>query len=283
MSEEKSEKHEGHEHHEHSEAKTITIKKDALWKGAVFVLLAALVVSMFTGGFGIGGTGKVVANTNNNANSGSGANAYGYTNPQGPSTIDMSTFRDSSLFPSLGPSDAKYTVVEFADFQCPYCALASGLPNWTSKYTSQYGDLIGIAKNIENLAEQGKVRFIFVTMNFLDHGNIGESNWAAEAAYCAEDQGKFWQMHDAIYAASTGPTEDDGKYSKANLKKIAATISGLDTSKFNSCLDNDTKLSMVSQAAQAAAGAGVSGTPMFFVNGNYVPTSKSTIMSVIGQ
>jgi len=276
MSEEKNEKHETpeHEHHEHSEAKTITIKKDALWKGAAFVLMVALVISMFTGGFGIG-KGSVTGNAaTGNAAAGTGSSA-----------VDVSAFTsDSSLFPSLGPSNAKYTVIEFADFQCPYCALAAGLSNESKQYASQV-PYYGIATQLEQLANQGKIRFIFVAMNFLDSTNRGgttqESTWAAEAAFCANDQGKFWQMHDAIYAAND-MSEDDGKYTKANLEKIAATISGLDTAKFNSCLENDTFLSKVQQSEQAASTV-VSGTPEFVVNGQQVQASTSAIMSAIGQ
>ncbi len=276
MSEE-NEKHESHEHHEHKEAKTITVKKDTLWMAAVFVLLAALVISMFTGGFGIGKgnvTGNAAAGNTAGASSGSGSTA-----------VDTSAFTsDSSLFPSLGPSDAKYTVVEFADFQCPYCALAAGLSNESKQYASQV-PYFGIATQLEDLANQGKIRFIFVAMNFLDSTNRGgttkESTWAAEAAYCANDQGKFWQMHDAIYAAND-MSEDDGKYTKANLEKIAAGISGLDTSKFNACLENDTFLSNVQQSEQAASTV-VSGTPEFVVNGQQVQASTTAIMSAIGQ
>ncbi len=273
MSEE-NEKHESHEHHEHKEAKTITIKKDNLWKGAVFVLLAALVISMFTGGFGIGKNASGNVATGNAAAGSSGSTA-----------VDTSAFTsDSSLFPSLGPSDAKYTVIEFADFQCPYCALAAGLSNESKQYSSQV-PYFGVATQLEDLANQGKIRFIFVAMNFLDSTNRGgttkESTWAAEAAYCANDQGKFWQMHDAIYAAND-MSEDDGKYTKANLETIAAGISGLNTSKFNACLENDTFLSNVQKSEQAASTV-VSGTPEFVVNGQQVQASTTAIMSAIGQ
>lgn len=269
MVEEKTEKHE--QHHESGEAKTVTMKKSTLWVAGAFVLLVLLVISVFTSGFGImKPTGNAAANNNANANTG----ATG-----GTPTIDTSVFSDSNLFPTLGSSNAKVSVIEFADFQCPYCSLASGLPSWASTYASQYGDLIGAAGNAEKLAQQGKVRFTFVPMSFLGQ----ESIYAAEAAYCAGDQGKYFEMHDAIYTASDGPTEDTGKYTKANLTIIAQHISGLDMTKFNSCLNSDTDLAKVQQVTTDVQ-KGVTnfpGTPLFFVNGQYVASSWTAIQAAI--
>ena len=198
-------------------------------------------------------------------------------------TINQTIFTGNpDLYPSLGPADARNTVIEFSDFQCPYCALASGLPNWTSQYAgTQYGSMINAAGNAEQAAENGQIRFIFVTMNFLDSRTdptSKESTWAAEAAFCANDQGKFWQMHDAIYAASTGPTEDDGKYTKANLEIIAQSIQGLNQTQFMGCLESDADLLKV-QASETTAMSIVQGTPSFFVNGNPVQPSWSAIQA----
>ena len=67
------------------------------------------------------------------------------------------------------------------------------------------------------------------------------------ADMCALDQGKFWQMHDAIYSASDAPAEDTGKYTKANLTIIAQGISGMDMTKFNNCLNTDADLARVNR------------------------------------
>lgn len=270
MVEEKTEKHEHEQHHESSEAKTVTMKKSTLWGVGAFVLLVLLVVSVFTSGFGImKPTGNAAANNNANA---------GATGATGNTNLDPSIFlSNSNLYPSLGPSNAKATVIEVGDFQCPYCAMASGLPSWTSTYASQYGDLVGSAGKAEQLAQQGKIRFIFVPWSFLGQ----ESIYAGEAAYCAGDQNKYFEMHDAIYTASNGPSEDTGKYTKANLTVIAQSVSGLDMTKFNNCLSSDTDLAKIQQVTSDVKKSGVTGTPMFFVNGKQVQASWAAIQAAI--
>ncbi len=254
-------------------SETIQIKKDTFYKGSIVVLAVLLIISIFTGGFGFGGTGAAVQN--NNAAAGAGTTAAAGNTATGDVTAITG---NSNLFPSLGPSNAKATVIELADFQCPYCALASGLPSWVSQYQSQYGSLIGSAGNAEQAAQNGQIRFIFVPLSFLGQESVN----AAQAAFCAENQGKFWQMHDAIYQASTGPTEDDGKYSIPNLEKIAAGVSGLDTAKFNSCLESNATLSEVQQVMTTVQNAGFQiSTPQFWVNGQQVQPSWSSIQAAI--
>jgi protein-disulfide isomerase len=254
-------------------SETIQIKKDTFYKGAIVVLAVLLIISIFTGGFGFGGTGAATRN-NNAAAAGAGTTAAATTSAGDVTAITG----NPTLFPQLGPSNAKATVIELADFQCPYCALASGLPNWTSQYTSQYGSLIGSAGNAEKAAQNGQIRFIFAPLSFLGQESVN----AAQAAFCAENQDKFWQMHDAIYQASTGPTEDDGKYSISNLEKIAVGISGLDTAKFNSCLESNATLSEVQQVMSTVQNAGFQiSTPQFWVNGQQVQPSWSSIQAAI--
>lgn len=82
----------------------------------------------------------------------------------------------------------------------------------------------------------GKVKFTYRYFPVVDQGAIGESHWAANAAECANEQGKFWEYHDKLFAEWRG--ENVGAYSKANLKKYAADLK-LDTAKFNQCIDAD--------------------------------------------
>ena len=236
----------------------IKIKKSSIWKISTIVLIVALVVVLFVfrgGGF----SAQAVVNSNGASDK---VNLNGF-------------LADSSLFPSLGPENANIVVVEFSDFQCPYCALASGLPKFAQQYVSQYPDLVDAARKIQEMAAKGEIRFIYVPMSFLGE----ESVYAAQASLCANKQGKFWEMHDAIFTAHDGK-ENNGKYSKDNLKILAKKISGLDAAKFNSCLDNDETLSDVKKVASAASSV-VSGTPSFFVNGQQVSASWNSLSAAI--
>jgi protein-disulfide isomerase len=191
---------------------------------------------------------------------------------------DVSAFtEDPALYPSLGPDNAQNVVIEFSDFQCPFCALASGLPSWVSQYQSQYSDLIGAAQKIENLAKQGKVKFIYVSMSFLGQ----ESVYAAEAGLCANEQGKFWEMHDALFTAQT-EGENTGKFNKDKLEIIASGISGLNQAQFKTCLEGDKYLSDV-QIISSEAGSIASGTPTFYVNGQQVSASWTALQSALGM
>ena len=233
----------------------IKISKQSLWKYSTFVLLAAIII--------IAAFYIFPSNAGNNGGT--------------VDTEDLSAFvSNPSLYPSLGPDNAENVVIEFSDFQCPYCTMASGIPSWVSQYASQYGDLIGVGQKLAEMAQNGDIKFVYVPMSFLGQ----ESVYAAEAGYCANEQDKFWEMHDAIFKASDGPTENDGKYTKAKLKTIATGISGLDKTKFNSCLDSSKYLSAV-QTAASQASAVVSGTPSFFVNGEKVSPGWTSIQAAL--
>ncbi len=248
------------EHHEVEKPKTITMKKSTLWGIVIFALLALLVASIFTGGFGLT---KSSSATGNAANTNTGA------------TIDTKIFTSNpNLYPSLGPDNAKYTVIEFVDFQCPVCGLASGSPSWISQYAGRAG--VGVAGQLEELAKQGKIRFITVTMSFLGQGSV----YATEAGLCANDQGKFWEMYDAIFANQVPPEQEGAQFTKSQLETIASNIKGLDTSKFNNCLEKDEHLSDGKIIAQAAVSTGVSGTPTFIINGQIVQNWPSVISLV---
>ena len=93
---------------------------------------------------------------------------------------------------------------------------------------------------------------------------MGESHWAAEAAECANQQGKFWEYHDKLFAAWTG--ENVGTFTKDKLKKYAADM-GLDATKFNPCIDNDQTASIVSVDEAQSQSLGLPGTPSFLING----------------
>jgi protein-disulfide isomerase len=112
----------------------------------------------------------------------------------------------------------------------------------------------------ETLVAEGKVRFVW--HNFVVIGP--ESAWAAEAAQCAAEQGKFWAYHDRLFAEQG--EENSGTFAKDNLKRFAAEL-GLDTSRFDACLDRDRELDAVRRESEDAQRRGIAGTPTLFVNG----------------
>ena len=150
--------------------------------------------------------------------------------------------------PVLGDADAPVTVVEFGDFQCPFC----------ERYFQNNEKIL-----ISEYVNTGKVKFVWKDYAFLGQ----ESTWSSEAARCAEDQGKFWQYHNYLY--NHQGAENSGAFSIANLKKFAQAV-GLNTSTFNSCLDSHTHAAAVSQSTQYGSSIGVTGTPATFVNGTLI-------------
>jgi protein-disulfide isomerase len=140
--------------------------------------------------------------------------------------------------PSRGPAAAPITIVEFSDFECPYCARAEP----TVK------DVLA--------AYPGKIRLVYRDFPLPMHPRAPK---AAEAAHCAEDQGKYWEMHEKLFANAT-------KLEVSDLKGYARDV-GLDSGKFEKCLESGEKAKVVESHKKAGEDAGVSGTPAFFING----------------
>ncbi len=140
--------------------------------------------------------------------------------------------------PVRGNPKAPVTIIEFSDFQCPYCVRARPA---VARVREVYGD---------------KVRFAFRHFP-LDFHQQAEK--AGEAAACAGEQGKFWEMHDLLWTNAA-------KLQVPELKAHAATL-GLDAAAFGQCLDSGRYSHLVESDLAAGQGYGVSGTPAFFVNG----------------
>jgi len=160
----------------------------------------------------------------------------------------------SAGHPWTGGKDAPVTIVEFSDFQCPYCRAAEPT---VKAVRDKYGD---------------KVKFVYMDFPLGMHAHAMD---AANAAQCANDQDKFWQYHDALFA-------DQSKLDPASLKATAAKA-GLDTKKFDACFDSEAKVPGIRAEQAAGSAAGVSATPTFFVNGREIegaeplPAFQSTI------
>ena len=140
--------------------------------------------------------------------------------------------------PAKGSANALVEVIEFADFQCPFCLAASPT---VKRVLDTYGD---------------RIRFVYRNYPLPNHA---QARPAAEAAQCANEQGQFWPYHDRLFAEA-------GKLSDADLKKAAADL-GMDAARFNTCVDEHRYKAVVEADQQAGNDAGVNGTPAFFVNG----------------
>lgn len=169
--------------------------------------------------------------------------------------------------PFLGNKEAKVTIVEYADFQCPFC--------------KKFHDTI--FKNLQkDFIDSNKIKFVYQDFPFLGE----ESFLAAEAAACAKDQGKYWEFHNRIYEVQAG--ENVGTYIPENLKKLAAGL-GLNAEQFNQCLDSHKTKSLVETSYDSAVGYGVEATPTIFINGKKLeglpkyPTVKKLIEEELGK
>lgn len=161
---------------------------------------------------------------------------------------------DSIDFNKVGDPNAPIKIVEYSDFQCPWCAY----------FSENFEQLL-----IDKYVKTGKVLFEYRSMGLF----IGpESLQAIEAAYCAGDQGKFWEMHDMIFSNHNG--ENIGDFSEQRLKAFSEKI-GLNTATFNECYDSN-KYEKLAQEDQAAGNAaGVQGTPSITINGTLSPVSPN--------
>lgn len=184
---------------------------------------------------------------------------------------------DDTVF---GDKDAPVTIVEFSDFQCPFCAASVGVENGV--YEQLKGRDPGwepiVPKLLATYVKEGKVKFIYRDFPLDGHA---QSQEAAEAAECADEQGKFLGMHDKIFAGTADWSGDDEK-AKTTFKKYAKGL-GLNTGKFNTCVDSGEQKAEVQKDLQDGVRAGVSGTPTFFVNGREISGAQSfsTMASLI--
>ncbi len=139
--------------------------------------------------------------------------------------------------PSQGSATAKYTIVEFSDFQCPFCMKA-------------------VAQAKELLRQNANVRLVYKQFPLEAHR---DAQFGSEVALAAQAQGKFWQMHDLLYAGFPD-------LSRRTVTKYAQQL-GMDLKQFNADLDNHKFLARVKAEEKEGEAAGVDGTPTFFING----------------
>lgn len=211
----------------------ITIKKDSLWKYSTFILAAVLVIGAFvyfTGDKVSPPTGAVINNPQP-------------TLPGQTAKVEVNI--DGA--PYKGEDDAPVVIVEYTDYQCPFCG---------RHYDQTYNQIM------DQYVKTGKVKYVTKDFPLSFHPFAQKS---AEATHCVREQLKddgYYMMHDKIFA-------NQETLSLENLKKWAREV-GADGAKFDSCLDSGKTAMIVQKGMQEGQQDGIQGTPGFFVNGKLI-------------
>ncbi len=156
--------------------------------------------------------------------------------------------------PAIGSESAPVEMVMWADFQCPFC---------------RRFDLTTLPALMERYVDTGQVRFVW--RNFENYGP--ESHDAAVAAYCAGEQGQFWEYHKTLYENQRGV--NTGVFVQANLQRLADEL-GLEMAPFNTCIKGLGYDAVISADKRLGRYEGVNGTPTFFINGEMIVGAQPT-------
>lgn len=212
------------------ESETFTFKRSHFY-GVITVLAFAVGVLLGYVVWGFDPNGKQAAQ-----------NAQAATQPSGPVDEAPQFIRydvPSEGFPSIGPADAPITIVEFSDYQCPFCR------RW---YQEVYGPLLE--------AYPGKIKLVYRNLPLTSIHPDAMS--AAEAAMCAGDQDAYWTYHEKLFGGDS--------LGKQVYIRYAQELN-LDMDKFQTCLDENKFQSAVQSDSDFALDLGVRSTPTFFING----------------
>ncbi|MDO8511596.1 MAG: thioredoxin domain-containing protein [Nanoarchaeota archaeon] len=203
---------------------------DVFWKVTTVVLIAILAIVAFRGNSGGTPTGGAVLPS------------LGGADPSPSAPIDMEALLDDDAV--KGDKDAPVTIVEWSDFECPFCArfYEQTLPSIEEEYI-----------------KTGKVKLVYRDFPLGFHANAQK---AAEAAECAGEQDKYWEMHDLLFGQGV-------QGGVAGFKQYAKTL-GLNAAKFDACLDSGAMAGEIQQDMADGAAVGIQGTPGFIVNGKLV-------------
>lgn len=141
----------------------------------------------------------------------------------------------------MGAENASVVIEEFSDYQCPFCGV----------FAKEVEPLL-----VEEYVDTGKVKIVFKDFPLPSHNNAQK---ASEAVWCAGDQGKFWEMHDALF-------RNQNALGVSDLKRYASGL-GLDAESFSACLDSGFMSLKIRESSLEGRSRGVDSTPYFFVNG----------------
>ncbi|MBI2666940.1 DsbA family protein [Candidatus Woesearchaeota archaeon] len=215
---------------------------DRFWKVTTVVLIVLLAVFMWKGNGGSAPAGGAVV-----------ADVPGAPAPSA-APVDMDALVDDDTV--LGKKDAPVTIVEFSDYECPFCA----------RFHEQ------TFRELKKLyIDTGKVKFVYRDFPLSFHPNAQK---AAEAAECAGEQGKYWEMHEKLFTEGVSG-------GVAGFKQYAKSIKVKDQKAFDSCLDGGETAAEIRKDFSDGQRVGVQGTPAFFVNGQII--SGAQPLSVFQQ
>lgn len=233
------------------EPKTVTFKTTTLWQGVCAVLVVLLALSIWTSGFGL----------REPTTNGAAVNQpEAQPEAQPPARVQVSTDND----PFFGSADAKLTIIEFSDFQCPYCSRAATI----------------IDSLEDKYIKTGKIKVVYRDFPLSFHPN---AEVAAEAAECANEQGKFREMYTKIFA---GQADWSGQTDPQAIFKGYATDIGIDAAKWETCYDSLKFKTEIAGDFADGQKVGVSGTPTFFIGNDkdgYVMLVGAQPAEVFGQ
>jgi protein-disulfide isomerase len=160
-----------------------------------------------------------------------------------PTKTTMDTNNGS---PTLGDESAPVTIIEFGDYQCPFC----------QRWNLQTKPLLE-----QEYIDSGKVKLVYIDLPIV---GIDSQN-AHESSYCADEQGLYWEYHDHLY--KNQGHENDGWARAEKLKDLASQLPGLDSAKFNDCLDSNKYENRVKENKNVATKSGARSTPSFIIIG----------------
>jgi len=236
-----------------NEPKSISLKKST-YNNMIKGFVIAIAIGAFFGGYSLGimqdsglsddDLEEVILGAAQRASTQIPQSTQQPTQPSAPQIIQVSLDDD----PVKGNPEASLTIVEFSDFQCPFC----------KRFHQNTLPLI-----LENYIDTGKVKFVYRDFPIVSiHPNGAVVT--ALAAECADEQGIFWQYHDKIFQNQKNwerlATED-----VVNVLKSYAVDLALDTNQFNECLDSGKYLNEVNNDLQEGNSYGITGTPSFFI------------------
>jgi protein-disulfide isomerase len=212
---------------------SVKISKNFLYGIVAVCLIALLALYVMSGGFGAGKQPAKIAGGQNNSTT----NVAGAKN-------QIAALLDDDM--RLGSDSAPIVIVEFSDFQCPYCRKF-----WVENFQSLKTEYI----------DTGKVQLVYRDFPLGMHPSAEK---AAEATECAADQGKGWEMHDKIYVEQAKSGQGTVSFSVDDMKGWASMI-GIDTAKFDNCLDSGKMAVEVQKDIVDGTNSGVRGTPAFVI------------------